>query len=108
MKAFIFTVDAVLALALLSLAPLTLAVLAGQGETEAFAASRQLAFDCLARGATPATCAAWTELEFSDVAGEGAFAAAATHYAPGELCGSNEECLHAFDGLVETRRFVGP
>jgi hypothetical protein len=108
MKGFLFTVDAILALSLLTLSPLMVSLVVQESASvNAMASMQQLGFDCLASGASNAECEALTGFGFNasvvEIGGsvilpEGV---AARHIEPMPFC-FGKGCVGGFDGVVES------
>lgn len=105
MKGFLFTVDAILALSLLTLSPLVVSLVVQESVSlNAMASMQQLGFDCLASGASNAECEALTGFGFnasvseSTVLSEGV---TARHAEPIPFC-SVKGCVGGFDGVAES------
>ena len=104
MKSLLFTVDAILALSLLTLSPLVVSLVVQESASlDALASMQQLGSDCLASGASNAECEALTGFGFnasvveSTILPEGV---TARHFKPKPFCGV-KECVSGFDGVVE-------
>lgn len=106
-RGFFFTVDAILALSLLTLSPLMVSLVVRESASlDAMASMQQLGFDCLASKASNEECEALTGLKFNASAVEMGGPAilpegvTARHLEPKQFC-DNADCVHGFDGLVE-------
>lgn len=98
LRAFLFSVDAVLALAMLSFIPISLALLSSQQpETRLAAPLQQLGYDYLANGAP---LAAEAGVSFAAQPPEGAWSVRAVRFEHPGFCspsGPDSQCLHGFD-----------